>query len=138
MLSFEWSEDGLSGHLLPPRTSLFVPHDEVLVIDTRQVKVKNLAAYCRFPHQTGVTERSISRHDRSATDRVLHQVMIGHQSHRIGDGLAVVLNRQHHVTVGDKGGLASFRVGGTGERVEHPFEMILAREPRRRQQRQNH
>src|SRR5258708_22722024 len=35
--------------------SLVVAHDEVLVIDPGQMKVKCPAVYCRLPHQTGVT-----------------------------------------------------------------------------------
>jgi hypothetical protein len=42
------------------------------------VEVQHSSIDCRFPHQTGVTERSISRHDRRTADRVLHDVMIGH------------------------------------------------------------
>jgi hypothetical protein len=48
------------------------------------VKVELLSVYRRFPHQTGVTERSISYHDGLATDDVLNHMVIGHLTNRIG------------------------------------------------------
>src|ERR1700704_3470136 len=94
-LAFEWSLDRFTGHLLPPRAGFFVAHDEVLIVDAGEMKVKLSSAYCRFPHQTGVTERSISGDDRSAAHRVLHEMMVSHQAHRISRSLAVAFNRHH-------------------------------------------
>jgi hypothetical protein len=59
-LALEWTLDRFAGDLLPPRASLLVAHDEVLIINSRQMKVKLSSVYRRLPHQTGVTERSIS------------------------------------------------------------------------------
>ena len=78
MPGFEWAKYGFAGYLLPPRAGLFITHDEVLIVDSGEMKVKHSPIDCSFPHQTGVTERSICRHDRSAADRVLDHVMIGH------------------------------------------------------------
>jgi len=75
--------DRFAADLLPPAARLLIAHDEVLVVDAGEVKVQHPPVDCRFPHQTGVTERSISRHDRRAANRVLHDVVIAHQSNRI-------------------------------------------------------
>jgi len=88
-LSFQWTLNRFAGYLLPPRASFAVAHDEVLVVNARELKMKLPSAYCRFPHQTGVTERSIGGDDRGAADNVLDQMMVSHESHRIGDGFAV-------------------------------------------------
>src|SRR3712207_7296641 len=48
----------------------------------------------RLPHQTGVTERSISGDDLHAPDPVLHQVVVGHLPDRVGRRLAVQLDGQ--------------------------------------------
>ena len=84
-LTLEWTLDRFASDLLPPRTSLFIAHDEVLVIDTCKVKVQYPSVYGCLPHQTGVTERSIRGHDRRAADRVSYEVVITHQPDRIGD-----------------------------------------------------
>jgi hypothetical protein len=49
------------------------------------VKVQYASVYSCFPHQTGVTERSIGGHDRRAADSVSDEVVIAHQSNRISD-----------------------------------------------------
>ena len=77
-LALQRSLDRFAGDLLPPRTCLLVAHDKVLIVNTCQMEVKLLSVYCRFPHQTGVTECSISGDDRSASNNVLDQVMISH------------------------------------------------------------
>ena len=69
--------------LLPPRSGFIVAHDEVLVVYACKMKVQYLSLDCCFPHQTGVTERSISGHDRRTADRVVHQVVITHQPYWI-------------------------------------------------------
>jgi hypothetical protein len=33
-LALEWTEDGLAGNLLPPRTCFVIAHDEVLVVNS--------------------------------------------------------------------------------------------------------
>jgi hypothetical protein len=42
------------------------------------VKVQNPPVYSCLPHQTGVTERSISGHDRRTADSVSYKVVISH------------------------------------------------------------
>ena len=97
MLTFERTEDRFAGHLLPPGAGLFVTHDEVLIVDARQVKVKLPSVYCRFPHQTGVTERSISGDNRSAADHVLHEMMVSHEANWVSDSFSVACHSQHHI-----------------------------------------
>jgi hypothetical protein len=84
-MAFQWTVNGFATDLLPPRSSFFIAHDEVLVIDACKVKVQHPPIDYRFPHQTGVTERSISGHDRRVANRVLNDVVITHQPHWIGD-----------------------------------------------------
>ena len=88
-LSFQRTLDRFPGYLLPPRTSFEVAHDEILVVNARELKMKLPSTYCRLPHQTGVTERSIGGDDWGAADNVLDQMVVGHESHRICDGFAV-------------------------------------------------
>jgi hypothetical protein len=47
------------------------------------VKVQYASVNSCLPHQTGVTERSISGHDRRAADSVSDEVVITHQPDRI-------------------------------------------------------
>jgi hypothetical protein len=42
------------------------------------MKVQHLSVYRCLPHQTGVTERSISGDYGNRTDHVLHNVMVSH------------------------------------------------------------
>ena len=79
LMALQWTMNRFATHLLPPASRLFIAHDEVLVVDAREMKVQHTPVDCRFPHQTGVTERSISRHDRRVANRVLHDVVIAHQ-----------------------------------------------------------
>src|SRR5690349_18437662 len=97
LLTLKWTLNRFAGDLLPPRTSLFIAHDEVLVVDACEMKVQHLSVHCCLPHQTGVTERSISSDDRCAPNDVLHHVMIGHEPHGISNCFAIVLNSEHHV-----------------------------------------
>src|SRR6266446_1446757 len=108
-LSLERAKDRFPGYLLPPRASLLVAHDEVLVIDSGQMKVKWPPVNCCLPHQTGVTERSISGHDRSAADHVMHQMVVGHLADRIGYGFPFIFHRQDHIRVCDEPRVAGLR-----------------------------
>src|SRR6185295_10581993 len=128
-LAFEWSLDRFAGDLLPPRSGFFIAHDEVLIVDARQMEMKLPSVYRRLPHQTGVTECSISRHNRRPSHSVLNEMVISHLSNRISGGLAVAVDGHHDVGVADKGGFVCFHVTGVGERIEHPLEMVLSREP---------
>ena len=78
MLAFKRAEDCFSGDLLPPRAGLFIFHDEILVINAGEMKMQYASVNCCFPHQTGVTERSISGTDWGTAHRVSHDMMIGH------------------------------------------------------------
>ena len=78
MLALERAQDRFAGDLLPPRTSLFIFHDEILIVDTGQMKVQYSSVDCCLPHQTGVTERSIGGTYGRAAHCVRHDVMIGH------------------------------------------------------------
>ena len=77
-MAFQGAEDCFSRYLLPPGAGLFITHDEVLIVDAREMKMKYASVYSCFPHQTGVTERSISGHDRHTANRVHHDVVITH------------------------------------------------------------
>src|SRR5439155_14517680 len=59
VVPLERAEHRLTRDLLPPAAGLIIAHNEVLVIDAREVKRELPAGYGRFPHQTGVAERSI-------------------------------------------------------------------------------
>src|SRR5205085_10127413 len=73
-LPLQGPEDALAGNLLPPGARLLVAHDEVLVVDAREVKVQHAPVNGRLPHQTGVTERSIGGGYRDAPYRVRDDV----------------------------------------------------------------
>src|SRR5207248_11338352 len=77
-LTLERAKDRFAGYLLPPRTSLFISHDEILIVDTGEMKVQYSTVNSCLPHQTGVTERSISCTNWRAPYDVGHDVMIGH------------------------------------------------------------
>lgn len=89
LASFECAVQGLPGHLLPPRPGFVIAHDEVLVVDAREMERELLAVNFGFPHQTGVTERSVSRCNRLASDNIVDDVMISHLAHGVRDGFAV-------------------------------------------------
>src|SRR2546425_3040662 len=99
VVAFQRAEDSFSRYLLPPGAGLFITHDEVLIVDAREMKVEHAPVYSCFPHQTGVTERSISGHDRSATHRVLDQMVICHQANWISNRFSLIFNSQQHVGV---------------------------------------
>ena len=81
--ALERPRDGGAADLLPVSPRLLVAHDEVLVIDAGQMKRQPQAVYISPPHQTGVTERSIGRHDRDAAHHVIDDVMVRHAADRI-------------------------------------------------------
>src|SRR5208337_3207791 len=69
---------GLARDLLPPSPSFAVPHQEVLVVDTREIEMQRPSLDCSRPHQTGVTKRSISDDDRLPPDGIVQNVMVSH------------------------------------------------------------
>ena len=94
-LAFQGALDGLARHLLPPGARLLVLHEEVLVVDPRQMEPQPAPVDLRSPHQTGVTERSVGGGDREAADLVHDDMVVGELEQGIGHGLAVVLDAQH-------------------------------------------
>src|ERR1041384_5456897 len=128
-LAFRRAENSFSGDLLPPRAGFVILHEEVLIINPRKMELRVASCTGRLPHQTGVAERSVSDKHRDAANHVLHYVVISNLAHRVSGGIAVHFDSQYHVTVRDKAGIIYFCEGGVRERLEHPFEMILARQP---------
>ncbi len=110
LVAFQGAEDCLPRNLLPPRAGLFITHDEVLIIYARQVKVEDAAVYSCFPHQTGVTERSISGHQGRATDGVLHHMVVSHQPDWISNRLSLILDRYHHIGIANKSSFTCLNV----------------------------
>src|SRR6185369_9057459 len=70
LLSLEGTLDSRSRDLLPPRTGFVIAHDEVLIIDASQMKMKLLSIHDGLPHDTGVAQRSVSRRDRRTSNNV--------------------------------------------------------------------
>ena len=65
-----------TGDLLPVTARLLVPHEKVLVIDTGEMKSQTDPVYLASPHQTGVTERSISGRYRHPANHVVDDVVV--------------------------------------------------------------
>ena len=126
---FQGAEDRYSGYLLPPGARLFITHDEVLIVDPREMKMKHSPFYSCFPHQTGVTERSIGDYERSAADSVVDQVMVSQLANRIRNCFSLVFDHHYQIRVVYKSGVTYFDVGWVGERIEHPLKMVLSSEP---------
>src|SRR6202034_4748593 len=76
--------DSLAGDLLPPGSGFLIAHQEVLVVNASKIKVQGSPVHRSRPHQTGVTERSISDDDRHATNHIIENVMVGHLADGIG------------------------------------------------------
>src|SRR5215213_10789888 len=98
-MSLQWTINRFATDLLPPAPSLLIAHDEVLIVNAREVEVQHAPIDCRFPHQTGVTERSISRDDGRAADRVLYDVVITHEPDRISNKLVTNRDRHHPIVI---------------------------------------
>ena len=88
-LAFGRAEDCFSCDLLPPRARLFVLHDEVLVIYTREMELRAATCNGRLPHQTGVAQRSVGDKHRNAANRVLHHMVISYLTDRVSCRIAV-------------------------------------------------
>src|SRR4029077_7826309 len=118
-------------------SGLLIAHDEVLVINARQVKVQLPPVYCCLPHQTGVTKRSIRCRYWRSSDNVLEDMMVSHQAYRIGNRFAVVLDGEHHIIVANEIHFARACEGRIRDRTKHPLEVILSSKPGRAKQRNN-
>jgi|SRR5215471_1409544 len=84
-----------------------------------------------FPHQTGVTERSISSRDRHSTDDIIEDVVIGHRANRVSAGIGSDTNRYYHLRWIELG-LADGFESCSGHWMKHPLEIVDARHDRRR------
>jgi hypothetical protein len=104
--TFHLTLNRFAGYLLPPGTGLLIAHDEVLVVDARQAKGQFAIVNLRFPHQTGVTERSVSGDNGRASDHAIDDVMISQLANRKGDGFPVDFNRQDFVALFNETGVA--------------------------------
>ena len=91
--AFQLALNGFTGYLLPPGAGLFIAHDEVLVVDAGKAKSQFAIVNLRFPHQTGVTERSVSGDNRRASDHTIDDMMISQLANRKSDGFVVDFNR---------------------------------------------
>jgi hypothetical protein len=59
LLTFKRIGDRGTSHLLPIAPRLLIAHQEVLVVDARQVKVEFASVHAAGPDQTRMTECSI-------------------------------------------------------------------------------
>ena len=128
--TFHRSQNCLTGNLLPPRASLVITHNEVLIINARKVKCQFLIVYLRLPHQTGVAERSVSGDDWQPSDNVIDNVMIRQLANRVCHGFAIHFYRQNFVAAFNKTCFADICIRNIIDRMEHPLKMILPCEPR--------
>jgi len=110
LMALQWTMNRFATDLLPPASRLLITHDEVLVVDACKVKVQYASIDCRFPHQTGVTERSIRCHDRRAANCVRHDVVIAHQSNGIRNRFMIDRDGQHPIVVIYKRDIGGFGV----------------------------
>jgi hypothetical protein len=88
--------DGLPGDLLPPASGFFVAHEEVLVVDSGEIKMQGSSVYRSRPHQTGVTERSIGDCHRHATYHIVKNMVVGHLVDGIGAGVTAEAHGHDH------------------------------------------
>jgi hypothetical protein len=80
------------GDLLPIRARLLIAHKEVLIVDSRKMERECDAVYCSLEHQTGVTECSIRRDERDASQDIIDDVVIGHGADRVRARILTKLN----------------------------------------------
>ena len=81
--ALERTGNGEAADLLPVGPRLLIAHDEVLVVDAGQVKRQPHPIDFSRPHQTGVTERSISGDDGGFTHDVVDDVVVRHAADRV-------------------------------------------------------
>ena len=130
LAALERTGNGGAADLLPIGPGLLIAHEEVLVIDAGQVKRQPQAIYLSPPHQTGVTERSIGRHDGDAVHHVIDHVVVRHAADGIRARAAGRLRTA--ITFSSPSSLASRAAVNEGwrERVEHQLVDIDARQKR--------
>src|SRR6476660_5667472 len=86
--------------------------------------------YGRFPHQTGMAERSVGGDQGHASNRVLNNVVIGHLPDGISYCVPIYSQCHDHVLVTDEMFLSRARKAVLGQRLEYPLEVILPCKPR--------
>ena len=114
VMTLQGAEDCFSRNLLPPGAGLFITHDKVLIVDTSEMEMEHSPVYSCFPHQTGVTERSISGNQRSASNGVLNHMVVSHQSNRVSNSLSLVIDCQHHIGISHEFSIACLRICRVG------------------------
>ena len=124
--AFHVAGDGTPRGLLPPRTCFTVAHQEILVVDARQVEMEFPSLRCSLPHQTGVTKCSISDDDGFTVHRVVENVVISHLEDGVGAGLRADPDCHDHFFVGEVSVGCGDKAGGS-DGVEHPLKIVLSR-----------
>ena len=127
--ALERTGDRGAADLLPIAARLLVAHEEVLIVDARQMKRQAQSRYISRPHQTGVTERSIRRDDRGPSYQVIDDMVITHGSDRIRTRAAADLHHDQLVVFVELclAGRSEFRLV---EMVKHQLVNIHARKRR--------
>ena len=74
--------------LLPIAACLLIAHQEILVVDARQVKVQFASVQAAGPDQTRVAERSIGNNNRQSVQPVVHYMVIPHLADRVSPALS--------------------------------------------------
>ena len=76
---------------------LLVTHQEILVVDARQMKVQVASLHAAGPDQTRVAERSIGDDDRQLMQPIIDYVVIPHLANRVRAALSAQGNHDDHV-----------------------------------------
>ncbi len=91
--------------------------------------MQGFPVYRSRPHQTGVTERSISDDDRHAADHIIENVMVSHLADGIGARIPAKADGHNHF-LGVKLALGLRDELRARDGMKHPFEIIEARHNR--------
>ena len=91
------TRDRAPADLLPVGAGLLVAHQEVLIIDAGEVKVKLASIDAAGPDQTRMAKRSISDDHRQPMQPVVHNVVVTHFTNGIGAALSTQRDGDDHV-----------------------------------------
>ena len=97
MLALQRPGNSGACYLLPIAPGLLIPHQEVLIVDAREVKVKFASVQAAGPDQTRVTERSIGDDNRQTVQSIIHNMVISHFANRVGATLSPQRDSDYHV-----------------------------------------
>ena len=100
-----------------------------MIVDPEQFEMQLTAFNRCFPHQTGVTERSIRGNNRLAPDLVVNKVMVSKKPDRVSDRFTGMRHSQYHIVFAEEIYYFSARIVCLWKGIEHPLELILEREP---------